>query len=304
MEIDRVHPDLREAVTRLPALDLEKKVFRVLGRLGPRLMRSRTTPGVAVGRGRIERVRVRTYTPERVATDAELLWIHGGGMVIGAPAMDDTLLTETAARLGLRITSVDYRLAPEHPFPAPLDDCAAVWRGMVRRRGPGTRFVVGGQSAGGGLAAGLVQRIHDAGGVQPVAQWLFCPMLDDRTAADPSHDGTSHFVWDNRTNRIGWRSLLSVEPGAHSVPPYAVPARREDLTGLPPAWIGVGDIDLFHDEDLAYARRLEEAGVAVATTVVPGAPHGFESVAAQSGVARDFRRAGQDWLSGRISVGG
>jgi acetyl esterase/lipase len=300
MEIDRVHPELRDAVTRVPELDLERRFSRILGRVGPRLMRAPRIPGVSIGKDRIGGVRVRTYAPERVATDGELLWIHGGGMVIGAPAMDDLLLSETAARFGMRITSVDYRLAPETPFPAPLDDCAAVWHGMVARSGAGARIVVGGLSAGGGLAAALVQRIHDEGSTQPVAQWLFCPMLDDRTAADRSHDDAEHFVWSNHKNRVGWRSLLSLEPGAPSVPPYSVPARREDLRGLPPAWIGVGDIDLFHDEDLAYAERLREAGVAVATTVVPGAPHGFESVAARTGVARDFRRTAQDWLSGHL----
>jgi acetyl esterase/lipase len=301
MEIDRVHPELRDVVSRLTDLNPERKLMRVIGRIGPRLIRWPKAPGVSIGKDRIGGVRVRTYTPERITTDAELLWIHGGGMMIGAPAMDDLLLTETSARFGLRVTSVDYRLAPEAPFPAPLDDCAAVWRGMTRRSGASARIVVGGQSAGGGLAAALVQRIHDEGGTQPIAQWLFCPMLDDRTAAETSHDDLAHFVWNNRTNRVGWRALLSLEPGAPSVPPYSVPARREDLTGLPPAWIGVGDIDLFHDEDLAYAERLEDAGVHVATSVVPGAPHGFESIAADSGVARNFRRAAQDWLGRHLS---
>jgi acetyl esterase/lipase len=304
VEIERVHPELRDAVTRMPDMDYERRILRAVGRIGPRLLRFPATPGVSIGRDRIGGVRVRTYAPERVLTDVELLWIHGGGMVIGAPAMDDALLSETASRFGMRITSVDYRLAPENPFPAPLDDCAAAWRGLVRRAGASARIVVGGQSAGGGLAAALVQRIHDEGGTQPLAQWLFCPMLDDRTAADRSHDDTAHFVWNNRKNRVGWRSLLSIEPGAPTVPPYSVPARREDLTGLPPAWIGVGDIDLFHDEDLAYAERLDDAGVDVAITVVPGAPHGFESVAAQSGPARDFRRAAQDWLGRHVTRAG
>jgi acetyl esterase/lipase len=285
----------------MPELDFERTLTRLVGRVGPRLIRSPRTPGVAIGRDRVGGVRVRTYTPEQVTTDAELLWIHGGGMVIGAPAMDDVLLAETAARFGMRITSVDYRLAPENPFPAPLDDCAAVWRGMLARSGASARIAVGGQSAGGGLAAALAQRISDEGGVQPIAQWLFCPMLDDRTAADRSHDDTAHFVWNNHKNRVGWRALLSEEPGAPAVPPYSVPARRADLAGLPPAWIGVGDIDLFHDEDLAYAARLRDAGVDVATTVVPGAPHGFESVAARTDIARDFRRAAQDWLDRHVS---
>lgn len=303
MELDRVDPALRDAVQRMRGVPLAHPLGRALGRLGPRLMRWPRVEGVRIGRGRLgaaggRRVRVRTYSPPVRRTDAVLLWIHGGGMVIGAPHMDDLFCTELSAGLGLRIASVDYRLAPEHPFPAPLDDCAAAFAGLVRRGH--RRIAVGGQSAGGGLAAALAQRLLDEGGQQPIAQLLLCPMLDDRTAADRAADATEHFVWNNRSNLLGWQSLLGAGPGAAETPPHAVPARRTDLAGLPPAWIGVGDIDLFHDEDADYAERLRAAGVDAELLVVPGAPHGFESIAAETEPAIAFRAAAQRWLGERV----
>jgi acetyl esterase/lipase len=210
--------------------------------------------------------------------------------------------------------SVEYRKAPEHPFPAALDDCNAGWEWLQRNAvslgiSP-ARVAIGGQSAGGGLAAALVQRLHDAqstageptagepiaGGPQPIAQWLFCPMLDDRTAARLELDRVGHRVWNNRANRFGWSSYLGTTPGSPAVPPYAVPARREDLTGLPPAWIGVGDIDLFHEEDRAYAERLRAAGVEATLHVVPGAPHGFEAWAPKTNLSRAYVGSALDWL--------
>jgi len=298
VELERVAPELRDAVARLGGVPLERRVGRAIGRIAPRLMRWPREPGVRIGRARIGGVRVRTYAPPEVRSDAVLLWIHGGGMLIGAPAMDDRFCSETAARLGIRVVSVDYRLAPEHPFPAPLDDCARVFAGLIARGD--ARIALGGQSAGAGLAAGLAQRLLDEGGPQPIAQLLDCPMLDDRTAADAARDDEAHFVWDNRENRLGWRSLLGQEPGAPSAPAHAVPARRADLVGLPPAWIGVGSIDLFHDEDVAYADRLRAAGADVELLVVPGAPHGLLAVAARSALAERYRRAAQDWLRARI----
>lgn len=298
MHLDRVDPALRDYVSRMRGVDTGGRVGRLLGRVAPRLMRWPREPAVRIGRGRLGGVRVRTYAPPQRRTDAVLLWIHGGGMLIGAPHMDDSFCSEVAARLGMRVASVDYRLAPEHPFPTPLDDCATAFAALVERGHE--RIVVGGQSAGGGLAAALAQRLRDAGGVQPIAQLLFCPMLDDRTAADRAQDELEHFVWNNRSNLAGWRAYLGAEPGSDAVPDAAVPARRVSLTGLPPAWIGVGDIDLFHDENVAYAERLRADGVAAELRVVPGAPHGFESLAASSAPAREQRDAAIDWLAAAL----
>jgi acetyl esterase/lipase len=244
------------------------------------------------------------FTPDGGGNGGALLYMHGGGMVIGTAAQEDAHLAQIAAEMNIVTVSVEYRLAPEHPFPAPLDDCFAAWIWLVSQsldRGiDPSRIVVGGQSAGGGLAAGLVQRIHDHGGPQPVGQWLFCPMLDDRTAARRDLDSVKHFLWNNRSNLIGWTAYLNTSPGADSLPAYASPARRSDLSGLPPTWIGSGDIELFFDENVAYAEALRIAGVECVLDAVPGAPHAFESVAANTQLAKDYTARAEAWLRGRL----
>ncbi len=241
---------------------------------------------------------------EQGVESGALLWIHGGGYVIGGPKQDDGFCIEVARELGIMVVSVDYRLAPEHAFPAPLDDCNDAWTWMqaqaVALGIDPARIAIGGQSAGGGLAAALVQRVHDEGGPQPVAQWLFCPMIDDRTAKRGDLDRIGHRVWSNRNNRTAWSAYLGRAPGAADLPPYAAAARREDVSGLPPAWIGVGDIDLFHDEDRLYAERLDVAGVDVTFVSVAGAPHGFEAWAAATDLAQAYLAGARAWLRGRL----
>jgi acetyl esterase/lipase len=127
-------------------------------------------------------------------------------------------------------------------------------------------------------------------------------MLDDRTAARRDLDPVEHFVWSNHMNRVGWRAYLGVDPGAEHVPAYAVPARRQDLRGLPPAWIGVGDIDLFCDEDRDYAERLRAAEVAVTLDMVPGAPHGITSWASDTLITREHIRRAHDWLGQTLAA--
>jgi acetyl esterase/lipase len=248
-------------------------------------------------------VNVRVHTPE-LTTGAALLWIHGGGLVLGSARLDDRVCGETAQDLGVTVVSVDYRLAPKHPFPAAIDDSHAAWRWLAAHADDLgidlDRVAVGGQSAGGGLAACLVQRLHDEG-TRVAAQWLFCPMLDDRTAAERAHDATGHHVWNNRSNLVGWSSYLGQAPGAASVPPYAVAARREDLSGLPSTWMYTSDIELFHDEDLAYARRLSAAGVEVTLEIVRAAPHGFEAWAPDTPPAQALFAGARAWLGAQLS---
>jgi len=150
------------------------------------------------------------------------------------------------------------------------------------------RLAVGGASAGAGIAAGLAQLALDRGQVRPVFQLLVYPMLDDRTALRTDLDTRGVRAWTPESNRYGWTSCLGQEPGGADVPPYAAPARRADLRGLPPAWIGVGTLDLFEDEDREYARRLTEAGVPCELHVVPGAFHGFDAVFGAAPVSRAF----------------
>jgi acetyl esterase/lipase len=303
VDLSELDPELRRPYQRLPAVPLGVPGVARLTTVGMRtLMRDAVAEGVRLERTKANGVPVRVYTPAEGGTGAALLWIHGGGMIGGAAVMDDRPCSTTARDLGITVVSVDYRVADRrHPFPRPLDDCLAAWRWLVAEGGARSldqgRLAIGGQSAGAGLAASLVQRVHDQGGVQPVAQWLFCPMLDDRTAADRTLDARQHRGWNNANNRVGWKTLLGAEPGGADAPRYAVAARRDDLAGLPTTWIGVGDIDLFHAEDAAYAERLRAAGVDVTFEVVPRAPHGFESIAPETALVTRYLRDARAWLA-------
>ncbi|MEO6794938.1 MAG: alpha/beta hydrolase [Mycobacterium sp.] len=276
------HPDLRRAARFLPRGGIGPRTLPVLQALIG--MQGRRTPrGIEVlplpSGGSI-----RVFRPRDRATDPTpaLLWIHGGGYVLGQAAQDDRLCRRFSDELGATVASVDYRLAPQNPYPAALEDC---WAGLTRLAGlPGVdpaRVAIGGASAGGGLAAALAQLAADRSEVEPVLQLLVYPMLDDRSAQLPANPG--HRLWNSRSNLFGWTSYLG---GAD--PEVAVPARRTDLSRLAPAWIGVGTLDLFHDEDLAYADRLRQAGVPCEVETVEGAFHGFDLLLSKAPVSRSF----------------
>ena len=219
--------------------------------------------------------------PQRLTGDGALLLIHGGGFVVGSSSNALLHATVLARDCGLPVFCPAYRLGPEHPFPAGLDDCHEAWSWLQanaeRLNVDPAKVIIAGISAGGGHAASLAQWLHDEGGQQPAGQVLFYPMLDDRTAADRELDAVGHRVWNNRSNLFGWSSYLGQPPGG-SPQRYASPARREDLSGLPPAWIGVGGADLFLDEDRDYTRRLDQAGVHVVYVEVDNGIHAFDSV--------------------------
>jgi triacylglycerol lipase len=212
-----------------------------------------------------------------------ILHMHGGGYVFGAPDGDATKHLEMVAELGCVIVSVDYRLAPETRFPGPIEDCYAALRFLHEHAGElgvdRDRIAVSGDSAGGGLAAALALLARDRGEVKLVFQHLIYPMLDDRTCVgEISNPYTGEFLWTRQHNLFGWSCLLGAVPGSDGVSPYAAAARADDLSGLPPAYISVGALDLFLEEDTDYARRLLRAGVNVEFHVYPGAYHGFDFV--------------------------
>jgi acetyl esterase/lipase len=228
-------------------------------------------------------VGVRLHRPVGVEQPGPaMLWIHGGGYVIGTAQQDDALCHRFARELGITVAAVDYRLAPEHPYPAGLEDCysALTWLTTLPAVDP-ARVAIGGASAGGGMAAALAQLAHDRGEITPVLQLLTYPMLDDRSGAGP--EDPNFRLWGRKSNRFGWSAYLG-----NADPQVAVPARRDDLSGLPPAWIGVGTNDLFHDEDVAYAERLRAAGVPCELEVVQGAFHGFDQITPKVAVSQGF----------------
>lgn len=236
-------------------------------------------------------VLVRLYRPRDLPSPAAAFyWIHGGGMVMGNVAMSDDACAAIADELGIVVASVEYRLAPEHPFPAPLEDCYAGLSWLSRQAGElgidRQRIAIGGGSAGGGLAAGLALLARDRGEVPIAFQLLVYPMLDDRGTTPSSQAVTDPKVWNRAVNERAWDAYLGGRAGTEEVSPYAAPARATDLAGLPPAYLNVGDLDLFRDEDVAYAQALMRAGVPVELHVYPGAFHGSNNFVSRSELSR------------------
>lgn len=238
-------------------------------------------------------VMVRVYQPEtRPVTLPAFLWIHGGGYVLGDVAGDDLRCKGLALSLNCVVASVEYRLAPEHPFPAPLEDCYAALKWLADNADQfgvdKARIAIGGASAGGGLAAGLGLLARDRAEVAVCYQLLIYPMIDDTNIAQAGPDVPDAPLWTRASNLLGWRAYLNQEPGSEGVSPYAAPTRAADVSGLPPTYIGVGTPDLFRDEDIAYAQRLMKAGVSTELHVYADGFHGFDGFAAGSDAAQRF----------------
>lgn len=240
-------------------------------------------------------VPVIVYIPKNSAgPHPVLLWIHGGGYVIGSADQDDLQVKGIVSQVGCAAVSVDYRLAPETTAPGSVEDCYAalswVYSHAAELGFDPQRIAIGGASAGGGMAAALGLLTRDRGEIPLVFQLLIYPMLDDRTAVarDP-HPYTGEFVWNADANHFGWSSLLGHAPGIDGVSLYAAPARAESLAGLPATFITVGALDLFLEEDLDYARRLVREGVQTELHMYPGAFHGF-NLMANARVAQAFDR--------------
>lgn len=253
-------------------------------------------PGVTVEEIAISpTVSIRLFRPAAATGPVPvMLWMHGGGHLFGAPEQDDRRNIAFVKELGIAVAAARYRLGSDAPAPASVEDCYAALQALATRGDEWgidqTRLAIGGASAGGGVAAALALYALDQGGVQPAFQLLVYPMLDDRTVLRPDAASKYHRGWNTKNNRHGWTTYTGGAPGRPGVSPYAAPARRDDLTGLPPAWLGVGTIDLFHDEDVEYARRLNAAAVPCELYVVPGATHGFDQMFTKSDVVSDFRQ--------------
>ena len=285
-----VHPELRRIARILPRSVLTPRLLP-LHRLGGAVINR-------VGRSRApafgtESVSVRLHQPASMTGPRPgLLWIHGGGYIAGTATGDDALCRQFAETLGIVVAAVDYRLAPEHQFPTALHDCyeGLAWlanHDSVDR----SRLAIGGLSGGGGLAAALALLARERAEIKLRLQLLAYPMLDDRTATRTDIDQTNVKGWDNTSNAFGWRSYLGQAPGSPDVSPLAAPGRCQDFAGLAPAWIGVGSLDLFYEESLAYAHGLTEAGVPCHLDVVTGAFHGFDLVRPRANVSKAFRAA-------------
>lgn len=293
--IHLVAPELSAAIESFPSMDFENGLDEIRAGFMDRELppmpeglehaqvQDRTIPGPAGAPD----VRVLIYAPpgEPAGRRPAILHIHGGGYVIGRADLGDIPNRMLALALGCVVVSVDYRKAPETVWPGPIEDCYAALTWMVGNADAlgidPARIAVAGESAGGGHSAAVAiyaRNMARKNGSGPTFcfQLLDSPMLDDRTGttSDP-HPHVGEFIWTPARNRFGWKSLLGMEPGGPDVPAEMVPARVEDYSDLPPAFVHVGALDLFLEEDMEYVRRLTRAGIPAELHVIPGAYHGF-----------------------------
>ncbi len=305
---DLLDPEIAPSIEHIPFDDLTPEILATLrGLMGGPLPLSDTvkrTDHVVPGD---DAVPVRVHRPVGVEGPLPCVYsMHGGGYVIGSHDIDDPMFDELCPKLGCVGVSVDYRLAPETAYPDPLEDC---YRGLRWTHQHAAdlgidpdRIGVAGVSAGGGLAAALALLARDRGEVPVAFQLLDSPMLDDRQITNSSRqDGLP--VWSRNSNAFGWRAYLGDLYGRNDVPATAAAARATDLSGLPPAYISVGAVDGFCDEDVDYALRLNHAGVPTELHVYPGACHGFNVIAPHARVTKQRARDMEDWLARQFQRG-
>lgn len=237
-----------------------------------------------------------------------LYLIHGGGMVLGNRFFGIDEVFPLVEQHGVVVVTVEYRLAPEHPHPAPVEDCYAglVW--MAEHADElgvdPARILVSGASAGGGLSAGVALLARDRGGPRLAGQLLNCPMIDDRNDSVSSRQYDGIGAWDRHNNDTGWSALLGTDRSIGAVSPYAAPARATDVSGLPPAYIEVGAAEVFRAESVEYATRIWASGGAAELHVWSGAYHGFSGFSPDAVVSRAARAARASWVARILGLTG
>ncbi|ANS73232.1 lipase [Paenibacillus yonginensis] len=295
----RLHPELKEMFAALPEAlytrdkleDKRKEMQQFAAAVAASLPANnavRITEAHVPGAAGDPDVRIKIYQPSGGNVPLPgVLYIHGGGYILGSADMMDPALQQMASGIGCVIVSVDYRLAPEHPFPAPLEDCYAALRWFSEHAeelgSDPSRIAVMGPSAGGGLTAALSLLARDRNGPSIKFQMPLYPMLDDRIITRSSQEITDERVWSTAKTRLAWEMYLGEQ---QEISPYAAPARTADLSGLPPTYTCVGELDPFRDETIDYVSRLTQAGVPVEFHLYPGCFHGFEEYFPSAEISR------------------
>ena len=300
---DRILPELTQAYSQFPGFRLDEDLEwsrRLLAQSPLEESELVFTTNRKIPRGDGGEMLVKIYEPVKRSNDKlpAMLWIHGGGFVMGHPDMDDLLCERFVQTANCVVVSVDYRLAPEHPYPAAIEDCYAglVW---MTAEAPSLgidvkRVAIAGASGGGGLTAALTLMARDKGGPAIIFQMPLYPMLDNRNETPSSYEITdSHATWNRTNNLTAWRMYLGEEQDTHELFPYAVPSRADNLAGLPPTYTCIGQLDLFRDETLDYVARLAQAGVDVEMNLYPGSFHCFDVFVPDAEISQ---RASQNYL--------
>jgi acetyl esterase/lipase len=300
---ERLHEEYRALFDMLPPLTLSCDMESVNAtRVGleqlTQMLNAQKSETVAISEKSFvydedKTVKVRIYKPEiKEEVLPAILWIHGGGYIAGSADMDDNLCERFVNEVKCIVVSVDYRLAPEYPYPAGLEDCYAALKWMVENHSAlgidPSRVGVAGVSAGGGLAAALALLTRDRKGPKLACQMPLYPMLDNENTTPSSNAITDERVWSKEKNIASWKLYLS-EQAKGDIPYYASPGRASDLSGLPPTYTCIGDLDVFRDETISYISKLTQAGVATEFHLYPGCFHSCEMFFPQTKISQNIQ---------------
>lgn len=295
-----IHPDLKARFEQLSNNDFTN-VTRSRGNIVRATANLPVDEAVSVrnvvisGYPQIPDLRVRVYEPKnRTGILPAVLWIHGGGYLMGRPEQNERLLMDMVKEANVVVVAPDYRLTPENPYPAAVDDnyTALTWLADSAKNGLNIdkdRIAVAGQSAGGGLTLAVTLRARDEKGPAIRFAMPLYPMIDNKDDTTSSYQITDARVWNRQANENAWKLLLGDKAGSDDVSPYAAPARAKSVSDLPPMYIMIGSLDMFRDEVIDYSQRLLDAGVPVELHVIPGTFHSFETIIPDAGVSQKAR---------------